>query len=353
MDRRLTHRAVVIAGLLLAMLTIGTLGFVLLEGYSPFNAFYMTLITISTVGYQELKPLSHAGRVFNSFVIFFGVSSMFFAVGAMTQTLIELGLEDSFGKRRTRRMIERMENHFIVCGFGRVGRSAANELSRAGVPFVVVDRSEERVNGAIQAGMTAMLADATRDEMLRAAGVNRARGLIAALAKDADNLFVILSAKTLNPGLTVVTRAAEEDAEEKLRRAGADTVFAPYSTTGHRLAQALLRPHVSQFLEFATKNIGLDVAIEQVRVAPETLLVSKTLQELQNRRELGVILLAIRRFNGEMIFNPPTDLEICAGDFLIVMGEQRSLQQFENLLTGTQLAETKRLWDQLRGRVSQ
>ena len=353
MDRRLTHRAVVIAGLLLSMLTVGTLGFVLLEGYSPFNAFYMTLITISTVGYQELKPLSHAGRVFNSFVIFFGVSSMFFAVGAMTQTLIELGLEDSFGKRRTRRMIDRMENHFIVCGFGRVGRSAANELSRAGVPFVVVDRSEERVNGAVQAGMTAMLADATRDEMLRAAGVNRARGLIAALAKDADNLFVILSAKTLNPGLTVVTRAAEEDAEEKLRRAGADTVFAPYSTTGHRLAQALLRPHVSQFLEFATKNIGLDVAIEQVRVAPETLLVSKTLQELQNRRELGVILLAIRRFNGEMIFNPPADLEICAGDFLIVMGEQRSLQQFENLLTGTQLAETKRLWNQLRGKASE
>jgi voltage-gated potassium channel len=342
MDRRLTQRAVVIAALLLAMLTIGTLGYVLIEGYSWFNAFYMTLITISTVGYQEVRPLSHAGRIFNSFVIFFGVSSMFFAVGAMTQTLIELGLEDSFGKRRTKRMIDRMESHFIICGFGRVGRAAANELRRAGVPFVVMDRSEERVNGATQAGMIAMLADATRDEMLRAAGVNRARGLIAALAKDADNLFVILSAKTLNPTLTVVTRAAEEEAEEKLRRAGADTVFAPYSTTGHRLAQALLRPHVSQFLEFATKNVGLDVAIEQVRVAPETLLVSKTLRELQDRRELGVILLAIRRANGEMIFNPPADLEINAGDFLIVMGEQRSLQRFEQILTGTPSAPSQR-----------
>ncbi len=352
MDRRLTHRAIVIAALLLAMLTLGTLGFVFIEGYSWFNAFYMTLITVSTVGYQELKPLSHAGRVFNSFVIFFGVSTMFFAVGAMTQTLIELGLEDSFRKRRTKRMIDRMENHFIVCGFGRVGRSAANELRRTGVAFVVVDRSEERVNGATEAGMTAMLADATRDDMLRAAGVHRARGLIAALAKDADNLFVILSAKTLNPGLTVVTRAAEEDAEAKLRRAGADTVFAPYSTTGHRLAQALLRPHVSQFLDFATKNIGLDVAIEQVQVAPETWFVSKTLGELQTRRELGVILLAVRRPNGEMIFNPPADLQISAGDFLIVMGEQRSLQQFEHLLTGAHPEENKRLWDQLRGRVS-
>jgi voltage-gated potassium channel len=352
MDRRLTQRAVVIAALLLAMLTVGTLGFELIEGYSWFNAFYMTLITISTVGYQELKPLSHAGRIFNSFVIFFGVSSMFFAVGAMTQTLIELGLEDSFGRRRTKRMIDRMENHFIICGFGRVGRSAANELRRAGAPFVVVDRSEERVNGATQAGMVAMLADATRDEMLRAAGINRARGLITALAKDADNLFVILSAKTLNPGLTVVTRAAEEEAEEKLRRAGADTVFAPYSTTGHRLAQALLRPHVSQFLEFATKNVGLDVAIEQVRVAPETLLVSKTLRELQAQRELGVILLAIRRANGEMIFNPAADLEINAGDFLIVMGEQRSLQNFEQLLTGTPSVASQRWWKPGQGRAS-
>jgi voltage-gated potassium channel len=352
MDRRLTHRAIVIAGLLFTMLSVGTLGFVLLEGYSWFNAFYMTLITISTVGYQELKPLSQTGRIFNSFVILFGVSTMFFAVGAITQTLIELGLEDSFGRRRTKRMVDKMEYHVIICGFGRVGRSAASELRRAGVPFVVVDRSEERVNGATQAGMVAMLADATRDENLRAAGINRARGLIAALAKDADNLFVILSAKTLNPGLTVVTRAAEEDAEEKLRRAGADTVFVPYSTTGHRLAQALLRPHVSQFLDFATKNIGLDVAIEQVRVAPETLIVSKTLRELQARRELGVILLAVRKSNGEMIFNPPGDLEISAGDFLIVMGEQRSLHQFENLLTGARPAETKHLWDRLRGRVS-
>lgn len=352
MDRRLTHRAIAIGGLLLTMLTVGTLGFVLLEGYSPFNAFYMTLITITTVGYQELKPLSQAGRVFNSFVIFFGVSTMFFAVGAITQTLIELGLEDAFGKRRTRRMIDKMENHFIVCGFGRVGRSAANELTRAKVPFVVVDRSEERVNRAIGAGMITLLADATRDENLRAAGVTRARGLIAALAKDADNLFVILSAKTLNPALTVVTRAAEEDAEAKLRRAGADTVFAPYSTTGLRLAQALLRPHVAQFLDFTTKNMGLDVAIEQVQVAPQALPVSKTLRELEARRELGVIVLAIRKFSGEMIFNPPADHEICAGDFLIIMGEQESLRQFEDLLTGARSAETRRWWDQLHGRFS-
>jgi voltage-gated potassium channel len=351
MYRRLIRRLIVIAGLLMLMLVLGTLGFVLIEGYSSFDAFYMALITISTVGYQELKPLSHAGRVFNSFLIFFGVSSMFFAVGAITQAIVELGLEDRFGNRRTKRMIDTMENHFIVCGFGRVGRSASHELRRAGVPFVIVDRNEERVNGAIQEGMIAMLADATRDEMLRAAGVSRARGLIAALAKDADNLFVILSAKTLNPGLTVVTRAAEEDAEAKLRRAGADTVFAPYTIAGHRLAQALLRPHVAQFLDFTTRTIGLDVRIEQVCVAPETVFVSKTLRELQIRRDLGIIVLAIRKSDGEMIFNPPADVEICTGDFLIVMGEQQNLQNFEGIISSSP-AETKRLWNRFRDKLS-
>ena len=187
----------------------------------------------------------------------------------------------------------------------------------------------------MQAGMQAVVADSTRDQTLRDAGVTRARGLVAALATDADNLFVLLSAKALNPKLTVVTRAAEEDAEEKLRRAGADTVFAPYSIAGHRLAQALLRPHVAQFLDFATTNMGLNVAIEQVRVAPKTEFESKTLREMQIRRELGVIVLAIRKSDGEMVFNPPAEMEIRAGDFLIVMGEPPNLRNLEALLIGS------------------
>lgn len=333
MNTRITRRIVIVACLLLFTILAGTAGFVLIEGYSPFDAFYMTLITITTVGYQELRPLTHLGRIFNSVLILFGVSAMFFAVGAATQTIIELELQDHFGKRRTRRLIAKMENHVIVCGFGRVGRSAAAELQRAGVPFLIVDRNPERVERAVAAGMTGMLADSTRDESLREAGVHRARGLIAALATDADNLFVLLSAKGLNPKLTVVTRAAEEDAEAKLRRAGADTVFAPYSMAGNRLAQALVRPHVARFVDFATKNVDLDVAIEQVRVEPETEFASKTLRELQIRRELGVIVLAIRKSDGRMIFNPPAELEIVAGDFLIVMGEQQDLQKLEIRLT--------------------
>ncbi len=248
MGRRLVRRAALIAALLLITVCVGTLGFHRIENYSIFDAFYMTLITITTVGYQEIHPLSHAGRVFNSFLILFGVSAMFFAVGAVTQTIIELELQDRYGKRRKKRMIAKLENHFIVCGFGRVGRNASSELQHAKVPFVVVDRSEEPAERAMRAGMLAVVADATRDESLREVGVTQARGLIAALPSDAENLFIILSAKTLNPKLNVATRASEEEAEQKLRRAGADTVFAPYTMAGHRLAHALLRPHVVEFL---------------------------------------------------------------------------------------------------------
>jgi voltage-gated potassium channel len=181
--------------------------------------------------------------------------------------------------------------------------------------------------------MIAVVADATRDDDLRGVGVLNARGLIAALPSDAENLFIILSAKTLNPKLTVVTRASEEEAGEKLRRAGADTVFAPYTMAGQRLAQALVRPHVVQFLDLATTDVGPKIALEQVRVAPETQFVSKTLGEMVEHRKLGIIVLAIRKSNAQMIFNPPAETIIDAGDFLIVLGEQPNLQQFESVLT--------------------
>ncbi len=334
MQRRLLRRFLVIAGLLGFILITGTAGFVAIEGYSWFDGFYMTLTTITTVGYQEIRSLSKAGRVFNSFLIMFGVTTMFLAVGAMTQTIIELELQDSYGKRRKKRMIEHLHDHFIVCGFGRVGRNASYEFQRAGVPFLVLDRNEDRVEKATGAGMLAIVADATRDDGLREAGVMRARGLIAALPSDAENLFIILSAKTLNPSLTVVTRASEEEAEEKMRRAGADTVFTPYSMTGRQLADSLLRPHVVEFMDFGRSNIGPQVTMEQVYVSGKTELTKSTLGELLALRKSGVIVLAIRRQGGETMFNPSPDCEISAGDFLIVMGERSNLQRLEEILTG-------------------
>jgi voltage-gated potassium channel len=199
----------------------------------------------------------------------------------------------------------------------------------------MVDRSPERVEQAVRAGMLALNADSTRDQTLLEAGVTRAHGLIAALATDADNLFVILSAKNLNPRLMVAARAGEDEAEQKLRRAGADVVFAPYSNAGHQLALSLLRPHVVQFLDGATRSIGLEVGIEQVRVTASSEFVSRSLQQLQVRRELGVIVLAIRKADGRMQFNPPADAVMEADDCLIVMGERDNLRRLEQRLTET------------------
>lgn len=333
MQRHLVRRFLLIAGLLSIIVVVGTTGFVLIEGYSWFDAFYMTLTTITTVGYQEIRPLSHAGRIFNSFLIMFGVSAMFLAVGAMTQTIIELELQDRYGKRRKKHMIDHLQDHLIVCGFGRVGRNASYEFQRTNAPFLVIDRNEQRVAKAANAGMLAIVADATQDDCLREAGVTRARGLIAALPSDAENLFIILSAKTLNPKLTVVTRASEEEAGEKLRRAGADTVFTPYAMAGRQLADVLLRPHVVEFMDFARSNIGSGVTMEQVCVTPRAEFSKKTFGQLLELRKSEVIVLAIRKPGGETTFNPPPEFEISAGDFLIVMGERANLQKLEQILT--------------------
>ena len=280
-----------------------------------------------------MHPLSDAGRIFYSFLILFGVTIMLLAVGGMTQVIIELELNQYFEKRRSKKMIDSLHDHYIVCGFGRVGRGAAAELRRAGVPFLIVDNNEERVENAIHAGMLAVLAEATIDETLRDAGIMRAKGLIATLQSDADNLFVILSAKALKPTLLVSTRIATEQTENKMRLAGADYVFAPYDMTGNRMAQVMLKPHVFQFIDFTTKRIWLNVGIEQLRVPQSSGLASKSLEELQIRKEMGVIVLAIRKSDGRMLFNPPADSAIDGGDYLIVMGETADLRRLEQVLT--------------------
>jgi voltage-gated potassium channel len=330
--RRLRSWLIVLTSGILLIIAGGTLGFMWIEHYPAFDAFYMTLITVTTVGYEEVHPLSFHGRIFNSFLIFFGVIMLLLSVGGMTQVIIELELTQYFGKRRTRKMINELKDHIIVCGFGRVGRGAARELQRAGVPFLIVDKSEDRVEWAMRDGMLGVLADATDDETLKQAGVLRAKGLIATLQSDADNLFMILSAKALKPTLQVTARIASEQSEKKMRLAGADHVFAPYDMTGNRMAQVMLKPHVFQFIDFTTKAMGLDVGIEQFSVPVSSGYASKSLIESQLRRGVGVIVLAIRKAGGEMQFNPPPEAEIEAGDFLIVMGESANLRRLERLL---------------------
>jgi voltage-gated potassium channel len=215
-----------------------------------------------------------------------------------------------------------------------VGRGAAEELKSAGVSFVIIDRDEEKVERAIHAGMLAVLADASRDETLKEVGIDKAKGLIATLSSDADNLFVILSAKALNSRLHLSARVDEETSQEKMRRAGADFVFAPYNNTGHRMAQALIKPHVHQFFDFTTQGIGPQVGTEQVRVSSRSPFANCTLEEMKVQRELGVIVLAIRRADGTMQFNPTPDQRVAAGDHLIVMGEATRLHKLEQLLAG-------------------
>lgn len=329
--KRLTY---IVIGLS-AILFTGTAGFILIENYSFFDAFYMALITMSTVGYKEVHDLSFAGRIFNSFLIVFGVTGLLLAVGAMTQTVIELEFNRYFEKRRIRKMIEKLDRHYIVCGFGRVGRGAATELKKNGEPFIVMDKSDARVEWAMRLGMLAVVGDATRDEFLRDVGIERAKGLIATLATDADNLFVVLSAKGLNPKIVISSRVIEEEAEAKLRRAGADTVFAPYSLMGSRLALSILRPHVIQFLDFAVTDDQTPVNIEQIRVSENSEFVSKSLGQIRIRSDVGVVVLAIRKRDGAMIFNPDADTEILPGDYLIALGRNDKLRLLERMMAET------------------
>lgn len=330
---RFKRRVLQIVLAITTVIGIGCAGYMTFARYPLFEAAYMALTTITTIGYGEVMPLGPAGRVFNMFYIVIGVATVLVALGVLTQAMIELELSGYFQKRRRRRMIENLQSHFIVCGYGRVGRSASEELKKSGVPILVVDRNEERVERALQAGLLAVAADSTRDEVLRDVGIDRARGLIAALATDADNTYLILTAKALNPMLPVATRVSEEESERKLRRAGADVVFAPYTITGQRLSQSLLKPHVNEFIDFTTGNdMGLDIRIEQVLVSEKSEYVSKSLRQAQLRSDLGVIVLAIRRMSGQMIFNPPADAEIGSGDHLIVMGQPTQLRRLEELM---------------------
>jgi voltage-gated potassium channel len=326
------QRLLLIAGLLTAVIIIGTSGFILIEGWSAFDSFYMTLITLTTVG-GEVHPLSFRGRVFVSFLLLIGVTTLFVAIAILGETVLRLEMTDYFGRRRRDRMLKNIEGHYIVCGAGRVGRSVIQELLRSEATVVLIDNRVERARWATDKGVITLVGDATKDEVLRQAHVETAKGLVAAISSDAENVYVALSAKVLNPQLVISARASDDQAEEKLRRAGATTVFTPYSFIGHRLAQAMLRPHVTSFLDIASafrQPSDLDLEIEQLPISSSSSLVSKTIEELRLGNKYGVIVLAVRRKNGVMQFNPAADLRIESGDVLIAMGEHPKLKRLEN-----------------------
>ena len=318
------------------VLALGTCGFVWIERWSWFDSFYFALFTLTTVGYEELHPLSPAGRVFNSFLILIGVTTVFIAIGLITQFAIEAELGAYFGKRRHKRMLDNLSGHYIVCGAGRVGRSVIQELVRNRAPFVLVDTDAERAQWALEQGYAAVIADATEEETLQGVHIERAKGLVAALPTDAQNVYVVLTARGMNQDLKIVARATDEQAEAKLKQAGSDTIFTPYSYTGHRLAQALLRPHVVSFLDMASAFEGseLDLQIEQIRVNQGSSCASCTLEQARLPQKLGVIVLAVVKQHGKMQFNPSGETTLEPGDVLIAMGEVSKLQQLEEFVAG-------------------
>jgi voltage-gated potassium channel len=288
----------------------------------------MVLTTFTTIGYQEVHPLSRIGRCFNIGLIVSGVSLLFVFIGVFTQALLESELRDFFGKRKMEHDISRLKGHYIICGAGRVGRSVARELGREPVSFVVIDGNEAKVARFASENWLTIIGDATQEAVLREAHIETARGLVAATTTDATNTYIVLTARALNPNLRIIARASEEDAEKHLLTAGANSVISPYHSAGHRIAQAFLRPFVLDFIDTATVNLGMDLEIAQILVPPESQFAGQTVAASEIRRKTGVIVLAIKRADG-LHMNPTRDDVILSGDILIAMGEGAALRKLE------------------------
>jgi len=296
------------------------------------DALYMTVITVATVGFREVKTLSNEGKIFTMILIFCGFGVFTYAATVGAQILVEGEIHEVFRKRRMKKQIDKLREHYIICGFGRMGEIICNELKTSKVPFVVVDKDEEMFKD--RDDIVYLVGDATRDEVLKEAGIERAKGLVSVLSTDAENLYVVLSARAMNPGLFIVARAAEEEAKSKLKRAGADRVVCPYHIGGLRIAQTLLRPNVVDFLEFATSSEYFDIQIEEIEVSPVASFVEKTLGEAGIGRDLGVIIVGIKRRDGKMVFNPSAQTLISPGDILIVIGPREKLEYLSTLAGG-------------------
>jgi len=322
-----------LAAALVALVLIGVAGFHFIEGWTYFDGFYMVLTTITSIGYGEIHPLSHTGRLFNSFIIITGVGLVLLLVGGASRTLLEFELQSVFGRRRMDREISRLTGHFIICGAGRVGRSAARELARRPLPFVVVDTNEEKLQKYSSEGWLTLLGDATQAAVLHQLRIEHARGLVAATTTDAINIYIILTARSLNGKLKIIARAAEEDAEPHLITAGADAVVSPYRFAGYRIAQAFIRPNVLDFFDTAM-NQQRPLEIEEVKVGKGASVIGKTLESSRIRQELGVIVLAIKSEHTPMRFNPPPDEMIHEGDHLIAMGDPEGLRKLEDSALG-------------------
>lgn len=317
-----------------AVVAAGVLGYRLLEGYTWLEALYMTAITLSTVGFQEVRPLTQIGRLFTIALLTAGLGVVLYTAVAIAEQVVAGEFQRVLGRRRMEKRIAALREHYLVCGFGRIGRVICRELASKPMPFVVVDHDAEAIRRAEDDGYLVLQGDATDETTLLSAGVQRARGLFAALPTDAANVFVTLTAKELNPALFVIARAESERSERTLRHAGADKVISPYAMGGHRMAQAALRPAVVEFIDLATHHQNLELQLEEIGVAPQSACDGVSLGEAGLCEQFGVIVVAIKRASGKMVFNPVPQETLEAGDRLVVLGEAPRLRQVEQLVGG-------------------
>jgi voltage-gated potassium channel len=317
-------------GLILLVIAFGTAGYQLIEGWTFLDALYMTIITLTTVGYREVHELSSSGIIFTIVLLLVGVGTVLYALSAGAKIILEGELQELFGRKRLEKKIKELKDHYIVCGYGRMGKIICRELKAKNVPFVAIERNGDFLNNRSD-DLLGISGDATNDDILREAGIERAKGLISVLPNDALNLYVVLSARELNPDLHIVARAGEEGSENKLLRAGADKVVSPYHIGGLRIAHTILRPAVVDFIEFATKTGNIELQMEEVTIPEGSSMVGQSLDQCGIGRELGIIIVGIKRHTGEMKFNPTSRSTIKAGDTLIALGEISKLRVLEDM----------------------
>jgi voltage-gated potassium channel len=313
--------------------TLGGLGFHLIEGWGWLDSLYAAAQTVTTVGFGDITPQTRAGRVFSILFMLIGVGTVLYSLTNIVQTIVQSELLESYQKRKHWRKMMNLTDHYIICGAGRVGSRVIGELERSGVPFVVIERTAAKIQYLIDAGGNVIVGDATLETVLRSAGVDRAHGLAACLPDDADNVYVVLTARGLNPDLHIVARAVEDQAEPKLIRAGANRVIAPIIIGGHRMAQALTKPAVSDFMDSITAE-NLNLGFEQCEVGAESIYCGQTLRQTNIRGELNSVVVAIRRANGEMIYQPDGDVELKSGDMLVVIGRPDTLTRLFEFAQG-------------------
>ena len=309
----------------------GTLGYVLLEGWSLGDAMYMTIITVGSVGYGEVRDLSAIGRIFTGILILFGVGSVAVSFTLLVESVFTDEFRHDLWERRMEKKLEKLQDHVIVCGYGRVGRNAIDAINQENRrDIVVIDQSHDRFDHS-QDNFLAVEGDATEDATLKRAGIERAWGLLVATGSDSVNLFVTLSARALNPNLTIVARSSNEENNDKMTRAGANRVVSPYDIGGQRMAHSLMRPHLTEFLDVLTTDSGMELFLEELNVADASGLLGRTLSDVDLRNKTGVTLLAVLRPEG--VVTPNADFKFSSKDALIVIGTRQQLDALEALIT--------------------